>query len=124
MPRYVALLRGVSPMNAKMPELRRCYEAAGFTNVATVLASGNVVFDSRSSSEAAVQRKAADAMEAGLAQAAYPFRLRLSGDVQRTAVPQNDALDFIGDGHDLVNADPALVPIRTHRAADRAIWRP
>ena len=75
MPRYVALLRGVSPMNAKMPELRRCYEAAGFTNVTTVLASGNVVFDSRSSSEAAVQKKAAAAMAAALAQT-FPVILR------------------------------------------------
>jgi hypothetical protein len=30
--RYVALLRGVSPMNAKMPELARCFEAAGFSD--------------------------------------------------------------------------------------------
>ena len=31
MPRYVAFLRGVSPMNAKMPELKAAFEAAGFT---------------------------------------------------------------------------------------------
>jgi len=30
MRRYAAFLRGVSPMNAKMPELKRCFEAAGF----------------------------------------------------------------------------------------------
>src|SRR6187401_2456666 len=29
MPRYVALLRGVNPMNAKMPELKRAFESAG-----------------------------------------------------------------------------------------------
>jgi len=28
MPRYAAFLRGVSPMNAKMPELKKCFEAA------------------------------------------------------------------------------------------------
>jgi uncharacterized protein (DUF1697 family) len=38
-------------MNAKMPELKRCFESAGFTDVATVLGSGNVVFDSRAASE-------------------------------------------------------------------------
>jgi len=27
MARYVAFLRAVSPMNAKMPELKRCFEA-------------------------------------------------------------------------------------------------
>lgn len=66
MPRYVAFLRGVSPMNAKMPELRAAFEAAGFGNVKTVLASGNVVFDARAASVEALQRKAEKAMEAQL----------------------------------------------------------
>jgi uncharacterized protein (DUF1697 family) len=60
--RYAALLRGVSPMNAKMPELKRCFEATGFTDVRTVLASGNVVFTARAGSEAAIARRAEDAM--------------------------------------------------------------
>ena len=47
MPRYVAFLRGVSPMNAKMAELKRCFEHAGFEEVKTVLSSGNVVFTAR-----------------------------------------------------------------------------
>jgi uncharacterized protein (DUF1697 family) len=63
MPRYVALLRGVSPMNAKMAQLRQCYEDAGFTEVVTVLASGNVVFDATSASEAAVHRQVVAAMD-------------------------------------------------------------
>ncbi|MBI5278751.1 MAG: DUF1697 domain-containing protein [Burkholderiales bacterium] len=66
MPRYVALLRGVSPMNAKMPELKAAFESAGFSNVKTVLASGNVVFDSRSASNASLQKKAEAAMEQSL----------------------------------------------------------
>jgi uncharacterized protein (DUF1697 family) len=61
-PRYVAFLRGVSPMNAKMPELKRTFESAGFTNVKTVLSSGNVVFDSRSKSVASLARQAEQAM--------------------------------------------------------------
>jgi uncharacterized protein (DUF1697 family) len=44
MPRYVAFLRGVSPTNAKMADLRACFEKIGFTNVRTVLSSGNVIF--------------------------------------------------------------------------------
>ena len=66
MPRYVAFLRGVSPMNAKMPELRRCFEDAGFGNVRTVLSSGNVVFDAGGRSETALARKAEAAMQASL----------------------------------------------------------
>lgn len=66
MPRYVAFLRGVSPMNARMPELQRAFESAGFTNVRTVLSSGNVVFDSRKSSPATLERKAEKAMDEAL----------------------------------------------------------
>jgi uncharacterized protein (DUF1697 family) len=39
MPRYAAFLRGVSPMNVKMPELRRAFERADFTNVVTVISN-------------------------------------------------------------------------------------
>ena len=35
-PRFAAFLRGVSPMNAKMPQLKAAFEAAGFTEVKTV----------------------------------------------------------------------------------------
>ena len=63
MPRYVALLRGVSPMNAKMPELKRCFEQAGFTDVKTLLSSGNVAFSTaRAAPLAALQRRVEQAM--------------------------------------------------------------
>jgi uncharacterized protein (DUF1697 family) len=41
-------------MNAKMPELKRCFEAAGFMEVRTVLSSGNVVFNAGVASDAAL----------------------------------------------------------------------
>lgn len=63
MPRYVAFLRGVSPMNAKMPEVKRAFEGAGFSNVKTVLSSGNVVFDSPGRSETALAGRAEKAMQ-------------------------------------------------------------
>jgi uncharacterized protein (DUF1697 family) len=62
MPRYAAFLRGISPMNAKMPQLKDAFEAAGFTDVKTVLSSGNVVFSAGRASEASLQRKAEAAM--------------------------------------------------------------
>jgi uncharacterized protein (DUF1697 family) len=64
MPRYAALLRGVSPINLTMPALKKCLESAGFSNVVTVLASGNVVFDARSTSTAALEKKVEAALEA------------------------------------------------------------
>ena len=62
MPRYAAFLRGVMPMNCKMPALKAAFEAAGFTDVKTVLGSGNVVFDARSTSEQALEQRAEAAM--------------------------------------------------------------
>jgi uncharacterized protein (DUF1697 family) len=56
MKRYVAFLRGVMPTNAKMPELKAAFEAAGLRAVCTVLGSGNVVFDSAAAATALEQR--------------------------------------------------------------------
>lgn len=69
MPRYAAFLRGVMPMNCKMPALKAAFEAAGFSDVKTVLGSGNVVFDARGTSEAAIQQQAEAAMHEQLGQA-------------------------------------------------------
>jgi len=64
MPRYAAMLRGVSPMNCRMPALREAFEKAGFTEVRTVISSGNVVFASRGTSESSMRKKAEAAMAA------------------------------------------------------------
>ncbi len=66
MPRYAAFLRGVSPMNARMPDLKRAFEAAGFGEVRTVLGSGNVVFSARATTDAALARRAEQAIQANL----------------------------------------------------------
>jgi uncharacterized protein (DUF1697 family) len=60
--RYAAFLRGIMPTNAKMADLRACFEAAGFDDVQTVLGSGNVVFSAREAAEASLERKAEAAM--------------------------------------------------------------
>ena len=66
MPRYVAFLRGVSPMNVKMAELKRCFEQHGFEEVKTVLSSGNVVFTASAAAETSLAREAEKAMAAQL----------------------------------------------------------
>src|SRR4051812_14172883 len=73
MPRYVAFLRGVSPMNLGMPDLKECLEGAGFINVKTLLSSGNAVFDSRSASESALEKKCEAAMQKSLGKTFYPI---------------------------------------------------
>jgi len=66
MPRYAAFLRGVSPLNAKMADVRKAFESAGFTDVKTVLSSGNVVFSARGAGAASLERKVEAAMLEGL----------------------------------------------------------
>lgn len=68
-PRYVALLRGVSPTNCQMPRLKACFQAAGFEDVRTVLSSGNVAFSTHGGEEFtsfALEQQAEDAMVASL----------------------------------------------------------
>jgi len=66
MPTYAAFLRGVSPLNAKMADLKQCFEAAGFGRVKTVLGSGNVVFDSRKAARTSLERRIEAAMQKSL----------------------------------------------------------
>lgn len=49
-------------LNARMPDLKAAFEVAGFTDVTTVLSSGNVLFSAPTASEAALQRRAEAAM--------------------------------------------------------------
>jgi uncharacterized protein (DUF1697 family) len=59
MPKYVALLRAINVGGhiVKMDHLRNLFEAIGLANVETFIASGNVIFDSRSKDTAAMERK-------------------------------------------------------------------
>jgi uncharacterized protein (DUF1697 family) len=52
--RHIALLRGINVGGnniIKMFDLRACFEAMGFTGVATYIQSGNVIFSSRPASK-------------------------------------------------------------------------
>lgn len=66
MTRYVALLRGIAPTNPSMrnDKLRGVFERLGFEHVKTVIASGNVIFESPSRSA----RKLEETIEAALPQ--------------------------------------------------------
>jgi len=90
--RYVAFLRGVMPMNAKMAELKRCFERAGFTDVKTVLSSGNVAFDARAASPAALERRIEAAMARHLGRQ-FPAIVR-SSDALRKLVESDPYRKF------------------------------
>ena len=51
-------------MNCRMSDLKAALENAGFTDVKTVISSGNAVFSSRSTSEKALERRCEEAIEA------------------------------------------------------------
>jgi uncharacterized protein (DUF1697 family) len=63
MPRYIALLRGVSPMNLRMADLKLSLEQAGLRDVKTLLSSGNAAFTTTAKSDAAVARVVEKALE-------------------------------------------------------------
>lgn len=66
MNRYAAFLRGVNVggVNLKMAEVAAALAGAGFANVRTILASGNVLLES-SAGSAAVRKKAEAALREG-----------------------------------------------------------
>lgn len=63
MKRYAAFLRGVSPMNCKMPELKAALERAGFEDVKTLLSSGNAVFSAPATPIAKLEEQVEAALE-------------------------------------------------------------
>ena len=69
------------PTNAKMPALKGAFESAGFTDVKTVLGSGNVVFTARKATEASLERRAEAAMKAKLGRT-FPTIVRSVEDLQ------------------------------------------
>lgn len=68
MPRYVAFLRAVNVGGriVKMDELRGHFERAGFEDVETFIASGNVIFSSGSKTPAAIEAKIEGALKKAL----------------------------------------------------------
>ena len=59
MTKYVALLRGIGPINQNMrsEKLKAFFEGLGFNNVQTVITSGNLIFDSNSNDVASMEAR-------------------------------------------------------------------
>ena len=61
---YVALLRGINVGRpTKMEDLREVFESLGYDGVRTVLASGNVVFETRKTAVGTLTRRIEDTLE-------------------------------------------------------------
>jgi len=68
MPKYVAFLRAINVggHTVKMDQLRRLFETLGFSDVQTFIASGNVIFDSKSKSTKTLEKKIEQYLQAAL----------------------------------------------------------
>jgi uncharacterized protein (DUF1697 family) len=86
MPRYVALLRAVNVGGhvVKMDHLRALFARAGFANVETFIASGNVIFESPSKDSGVLERKIETALEKALGYEVATF-LRTDADIAAAA---------------------------------------
>ncbi|MEP6911613.1 MAG: DUF1697 domain-containing protein [bacterium] len=75
MPKYIAFLRAINVggHTVKMDHLRTLFEALGFSNVETFIASGNVIFDSKSKNTRALEKKIEAFLQASLGYAVVTF---------------------------------------------------
>jgi uncharacterized protein (DUF1697 family) len=89
MKRVAVMLRAISPMNLKMPDLKRVLEGLGYEDVQTLLTSGNAVFgttDRQAVAEAKIE--AALEKELGLKTEAFVRDLRqLKAAMKANAYP-------------------------------------
>lgn len=84
--RYVAFLRAINVGGrvVKMERLRELFSEAGFSDVATHVASGNVLFTSRRGGESAVEKRIEQALGAALGYEVAAF-LRTPSEMETVA---------------------------------------
>jgi uncharacterized protein (DUF1697 family) len=89
MPRYVAFLRAINVggRTVKMDVLRDLFSGLGFANVETFIASGNVIFETKSTAAAALEKKIEACLENALGHQVDVF-LRTPADLQAVVAHQ------------------------------------
>jgi len=101
MPHYIAFLRGMNLGNRriKMGDLRALFEELKFTGVGTFIASGNVIFSSKSADEGKLVRQIQDHLAKSLGYEVDTF-LRTRAEVAAVAAFRPfAAADFDHPGH-------------------------
>lgn len=132
MTKYAAFLRGVNVggVNLKMAEVAAALSAAGFSNVRTVLATGNVLLES-ASGVAAVRKKAEAALRENFGydawvlaydvdtvraiDGAYPFEREVDG--------YQSYVTFVASPDDGAGVLDELAALGAHAGADEKISR-
>jgi uncharacterized protein (DUF1697 family) len=86
MPRFIAFLRAINVGGhvVTMAELRALFEALGFKSVETFIASGNVIFESRSTDTRAMERRVEDRLLKALGHEVETF-IRTEAEVSAIA---------------------------------------
>ncbi|MFF0816953.1 DUF1697 domain-containing protein [Rhodococcus sp. NPDC003318] len=120
MTRYVALLRGVNVggITIKMADLKETVGDAGFTNVKTVLASGNVLFDSDRTDSAGIK---ADIEAALRERFGYEAWIVLLDQPTLARIVDDFPFDAEREGwhpYVLLSSDPAMLTEMLTAAAD------
>lgn len=112
MPKYVAFLRAINVGGhiVKMDQLRQLFEALGFSNVETFIASGNVIFDSTSKSTKILERKIESLLQETLGYAVATFVRSTSELVNIAEYKPFDDSDLNADGNALYIAFTADEP--------------
>ena len=110
---YVALLRGINVGGKnliKMSDLKACFEAQGFTEVSTYIASGNVLF-SASGGRGELERKIEGALSARFGYRASVM-LRSKKQMQDVVgrAPEGFGADPVGYRYDVLFLKDALKP--------------
>lgn len=104
MPRYVAFLRAVNVGGriVKMDELRGHFERAGFEDVETFIASGNVIFSTRATSTPALETKIESQLRKALGYD-VPTMIRTTAEVALAAAHEpHPAKDLAGAGANVI----------------------
>jgi uncharacterized protein (DUF1697 family) len=103
MPKYVAFLRAINVGGhlVKMDQLRGLFEELGFKNVETFIASGNVIFDTKTTNVKSLEAKIEKHLQKALGYEVATF-LRTVDDLVRISKHQPfDEDDLNADGNTL-----------------------
>lgn len=126
MPRYVALLRGINVggHRVRMTDLAALFRSAGFSNVTTFIASGNVVFDSPRRSASGLETDIERMLERALGYAVPTF-VRTPGELASIVAFEAFTPDTVASAHavhvGLLRAPPTPEVARALRALDTPV---
>jgi uncharacterized protein (DUF1697 family) len=116
MNKYIAFLRAINVggHTVKMDHLRSLFEALGFSNVETFIASGNVIFETKANKTVILEKKIAQHLEDSLGYAVDTF-IRTLEEVKEVEkkcpfeAKKKDDLIYISFLHESLNAEKTAV---------------